>query len=319
MSPPLHPGFLKLPKTKLYLLGISGGRDSVALLHLLLENGYHNLVLCHLNHGLRGEESAQDAQLVTDLAEKYDLLSEIAHCDTAALMQEKKESMELAARNARHRFFYDCSVKYDSQSLLLAHHANDQAETILFNLLRGSNGLRGMSFQTQHVINQSTIVFYRPLLATLRDDINSYLEDKKIPYRDDESNTEPIAARNRIRNEVMPLLDEIMGRDVSHSLLRAEHASSLSEIALREILTTYETQDPQGRLFIPTLKELHPALQRVAIHDYLKDHGVPNINNRLLAECLELFNTSTSAKINLPGGSFLRRKEKRLFIETCES
>ncbi len=319
MSLSLHSDFLKLPNTERYLLGISGGRDSVALLHLLLEKGYHHLVLCHLNHGMRGEESTKDAQLVIDLADTHQLPSEIQYCDTSELMKEYGESMELAARNARHRFFHHCAVTYSCPRLLLAHHADDQAETILFNLLRGSRGLRGMSFQTEHKINNKTLTFYRPLLNTNRSSINNYLEDKNIYYRDDATNTQPVATRNRLRNEAIPLLTSIMGRDISSAILRAEETCNLNEMAVRDILATHRLKDPQGRLFTPKLKELHPALQRMAIHDYLNEHSIADISNRLLTECLNLLNDPSTTKINLPGGSFFRRKEKRLFIETSKS
>lgn len=317
VTPPLHPDFLQLQKTEPYLLGISGGRDSVALLHLLLENDYRNLILCHLNHGLRGEEADGDAELVNELAEKYQLRSEIGHSDIKLLMQENGESMELAARNARHNFFAQCATKYNSSKVLLAHHADDQAETILFNLLRGSAGLRGMSFHTQHQITGLDLHFLRPLLATSRSEINTYLKDQNIPYRDDSSNTEAIATRNRLRNEAIPLLENIMGRDVRNALLRAEDTMNINEAALRQELATYDLVDPQGRLFLPTLKTLHPALQRMALYDYLKAHDTPKISSRLLSECLTLLDEHTNtSKVNLPGDGYFRRKEKRLFVES---
>ena len=311
MAPTLHPNFLTFSNTQKYLLGISGGRDSVALLHLLLANGYEKLVLCHLNHGLRGEESDQDAQLVEKLAHDHSLPFEIERINLNQIMETSSESMELAARNARHRFFKQCAQKYDCQRLLLAHHVDDQAETILFNLLRGSGGLRGMSFETKH----SDLYFYRPLLGIKREDINTYLTENKILYRDDSTNDQAIATRNRLRNEAIPLLENIMGRNIQSSLSRAEEVSSNNETALREILSTYELEDPQGRLFLPTIQDLHPALQRITLLDYLKKHHVSNINYSVLNQCLNLLSDSSTAKVNLPGDRYFRRKEKRLFIE----
>ena len=311
MEPTLHQSFLTFPKAQKYLLGISGGRDSVALLHILLGNGYGNLVLCHLNHGLRGEESDQDSQFVEKLAQDHSLTSEIQYINLKQVIKTSSESMELAARNARHRFFKQCSQKYDCQRLLLAHHADDQAETILFNLLRGSGGLRGMSFETKH----SDLYLYRPLLEIKREAINTYLTNNKILYRDDSTNNQAVATRNRLRNEAIPLLQNIMGRDIQSSLSRAEEISNNNETALREILSTYELEDPQGRLFLPTIQDLHPALQRMTLLDYLKKHHVSNINYSVLNQCLNLLSDSSTAKVNLPGNRYFRRKEKRLFIE----
>lgn len=312
----LHSDFLKLQNSEPYLLGISGGRDSVALLHLLLENNYSNLVLCHLNHGLRGEDATGDAQLVSELAEKYQLQAELGHTDIKLLMQQNSQSMETAARHARHQFFAQCAIKHNSSNILLAHHADDQAETILFNLLRGSAGLRGMSYQTQYKINGIDIQFLRPLLTISRANINAYLEEHNILYRDDSTNAEAIATRNRLRNEAIPLLENIMGRDIRQPLLRAEKVISLNELALKQELAGYQLKDPQGRLFLPTIQSLSPALQRIALYDYFKAHQVPDISDRLLTQSLTLLEKNPEkSKINLPGDSHFRRKEKRLFIE----
>jgi len=307
----LHRYFLEYPRDQKYLLGISGGRDSVALLYLLLENGFHNLVLCHLDHGLRGKESDLDTAFVANLAQEHSLSSEIQSVNINQIMQERSESMELAARNARHRFFSKCAELHHCHRVLLAHHADDQAETILFNLLRGSGGLRGMAFKTNH----SGLSFYRPLIETDRETINNYLTKNKIKYREDSSNSQAVATRNRLRNEAIPLLENIMHRDIQSSLSRAEQVCRNNEAALRNILSTYELQDSQGRLFIPKIQELHPALQHIALRDYLKYHAVSNISYSLLDQCLNLLSDTSTAKVNLPGDRYFRRKEKRLFIE----
>ncbi|MFK7912121.1 MAG: tRNA lysidine(34) synthetase TilS [Akkermansiaceae bacterium] len=311
----LHPEFLKLSKRRRYLVGISGGRDSVALLHTLLDHGYHNMVLCHLNHQLRGKESGKDATFVRRLAKKYDLSCEIGNVNVSKLMKKNGESMELAARNARHRFFYDCAKAYRCDRVLLAHHADDQAETILFNLLRGSAGLKGMNFHTEHIITNKRLNFIRPLLELTRKEIDAYLSHQKIKYREDESNSEPVAARNRIRNEALPLLEEIMNRDIRPALLRAEKISTNREKALLDILDGYELEDPQGRLFLPKLKSLAASAQATAIQIYLRKKGIPDINRDLLDRCQRLIEDLSISKVNLPGNQFFRRKAKRLFIE----
>ena len=311
----LNPKFLEQPKRRRYLVGISGGRDSVALLHVLLENGYRNLVVCHLNHALRGKESGKDATFARSLAKKNNLACEVKREDVNKLMRETGESMELAARNARHRFFRECALVHRCPRVLLAHHADDQAETILFNLLRGSAGLKGMRLQSNHVIHDKRIEFVRPFLLVSRDEINNYLMYHGIDYRDDLSNKQPVAARNRLRNEVIPLLNDIMGRNIRASLLRAEKISSNHELSIREILDGHKLEDPQGRLFLPKLKSLPTGIQLAAVRVHLQKHGVCDMSYSVLERCHDLINNNCIAKVNLPGGLHFRRKSQRLFIE----
>jgi len=311
---PLHPQFIHFSKKQSYLLAISGGRDSVALFHSLRDAGYRDLILCHLNHSLRGKESDQDAAFVHSLADKHDLPYEIQQVDILALAEKSGKSMELAARNARHSFFARCAKKHQTPHVLLAHHANDQAETILFNLIRGSAGLKGIHFSQIHQVQGTQLTFMRPLLQVTREAINFYIQKSHLDFREDASNAEPIATRNRIRNEVMPLLDEIMGRSVAPAITRAESISTTNERALKATLSELELTDPQGRLFLPKVNELAPALQSIVLHDYLKNAGISDISQSLLKSCMGLMQQTSPAKINLPGGRFLRRKEKRLFI-----
>jgi len=287
----------------------------VALFHALMDAGYTKLVLCHLNHAIRGKESGQDAAFVRRLAKKYNLPCEIARVEVMQRANQTGESMELAARNSRHAFFSQCTQTHRCPRILLAHHADDQAETILFNLLRGASGLKGMQYSIDHQIEGRSIEFLRPLLNTTRSEIDHFLTQKKINYREDSSNDEAIAIRNRFRNEAIPLLNEIMGREIRPALLRAALISEAQEKALQSKLSEMKLEDPQGRLFLPKLIKFSPALRKIAMVDYLKKHGVCDISHDLLTRCLHLVDNQSIAKTNLPKDRFLRRKEKRLFID----
>ncbi len=311
----LHREFLEQSKRRRYLVGVSGGRDSVVLLHTLLDHGYRNLVVCHLNHGLRGRESGKDATFVRNLAKKHELACEIGREDVNKLMRKTGDSMELAARNARHRFFSNCVRAHRCPRVLLAHHADDQAETILFNLLRGSAGLKGMQFQSLHTIEGKRMDFSRPLLAVTREQIDAYVTHHRIQYRDDASNSQPVAARNRLRNEVMPLLQDIMGRDIRPALIRAEKVSTSHEQSIRSIIDGYQLEDPQGRLFLPKLERLASAVQLTAIQMHLKKNGIKDISSEVLERCQTLIHDLSTAKVNLSGDRFFRRRAKRLFID----
>lgn len=302
-------------RRKRWLIGVSGGADSVALLRLLVDAGFRNLVVCHLDHGLRGRASSADAKFVAQLAASLGLAHENARADVTTRMKSTGESMETAARNARHEFFGNCAKKHRCPRILLAHHADDQAETVLWNLLRGSHGLRGM--KTEHALTTESgarLELIRPLLGIRRDELTAWLASHGHRWREDASNAMPIAVRNRLRNEVMPLLTEISNRDATPALVRgaaeSEELDHLESWALDQI----KVIDPQGRLHVPVLRSLPVALQRAALRKYLQDHGIPSLDRSLLDRGLDLLAVDGPAVVNLPGGARLRRRESRLFV-----
>lgn len=310
------PWFSTASRDKRWLVGVSGGADSVALLHLLVEAGFQNLVICHLDHGLRGDASTGDADFVRDLAADHGLSCEIGRADIASRMKLRGESLETAARNERHAFFSSCAEKYDFPGILLAHHADDQAETVLWNLLRGSHGLRGMRLRQRLALESGGVLeMVRPLLGIRRAELVSWLKSRDFPWREDASNAEPIAIRNRLRNEALPLLDEISGRDTTLALARGaaetEELSELEDWAVEQA----NVLDPQGRLHVPVLRCLPVALQRLALRKFLVDGGVSAIDRDLLESALGLLEVENPAVINLPGGGRLRRREGRLWME----
>ena len=132
------------PPNRRYLIGVSGGRDSVALLHQLVDLGYRRLVVCHLDHQLRGRASKADARFVERLAAKLDCEFEIDRTDVAALARKSKQSIETAGRTARYEFFARVARRRRCHTIFLGHHADDLVETFLMNLFRGrrAGGLR---------------------------------------------------------------------------------------------------------------------------------------------------------------------------------
>lgn len=299
-----------------YLIGVSGGADSVAMLHLLVDAGFQNLVVCHLDHQLRGRASSTDARFVETLAKKLGLTYEIGRSDIRQRMKESGESMETAARHARHAFFADCAIRHRCRKVLLAHHADDQAETVLWNLLRGSHGLKGMR-EVQKIVlpDRRTLELHRPLLALRHAELVGWLQERGLAWREDASNSEPVAVRNRLRNEVFPLMNEISGRDAVAAFVRAAADFSDCESVIHEQLDSVSLLDPQGRLHLPTLKKLGPTLQRAALRRFLSAAGISNIDRRMLDQAIAMLEPSGSAVLNLPGGKRLRRKEGRMWVE----
>lgn len=309
------PWMLQASPRRRWLVGVSGGADSVALLRLLVAHGFRNLVVCHLNHGLRGKAAAGDAAFVAKLANNLDLPFETRKADVEKLSAERGESIETAARHERLAFFADCATKHRCNRLILAHHADDQAETILWNLLRGSHGLKGMAAEKRIKVSRSVeLEIHRPLLACRRDDLRAWLASNRWRWREDATNAEPVAVRNRLRNEALPLLGEISGRDAVPMLLRAAAGVDDAERITRWALEQARVRDPQGRLHLGALRAIPEALRRAAVLDYLLESAVPGISRDLLDQALGLLDTAGPARINLPGGGWLRRKEGRVYL-----
>lgn len=189
------------PDEKL-VLAVSGGVDSMVLTDLMQKAGAH-FVVAHCNFHLRGEESDGDEQFVRGYAEKNDLQCFVNHFDTEKYAVEEGVSIEMAARDLRYAWFEELRQQLGYDKIVLAHHADDQIETFFINLLRGAglHGLKGMK-----PING---VLIRPLLWASREQIRKYAVENQIVWREDHTNAETVYLRNKIRNQLMPLMDEI--------------------------------------------------------------------------------------------------------------
>lgn len=142
-----------------------------------------------------------------------------------------------------------------------------------------------------------------------------FCRKKKIPFREDATNRDSFATRNRLRHEALPLLADILKRDPVPNLLRAAALQSENDRLIDDFLAECELLDPQGRLFLPKLRLLDPALQKRALHQFLEKNKIPQLSEALIARALDLISTDSPAALTLPSGRRLRRKESRLFIE----
>src|SRR5437762_12702262 len=177
--------FRDFPPSRRYLIGVSGGRDSIALLHLLVDLGYNKLVVCHLNHQLRGRESRRDARFVEKIARGLQLDCEIGSTDVGALAKQSKLSIETAARFARFAFFVEVARRRRCSRIFLAHHADDLVETALLKLFRGASpgGMAAMRKFSIHRIGKTEITILRPLLGVWRSEIDSYVRQNELEFR----------------------------------------------------------------------------------------------------------------------------------------
>lgn len=191
-----------LAHDKPVIVGVSGGTDSVVLLHILVSLGY-SCIIAHCNFHLRMEESDRDEHFVRKLALLYKVPFYFIDFDTVRYAEEAKISIEMAARDLRYGWFEELRQKLNAQAVAVAHHADDNIETMLLNLIRGT-GIRGM----KGIPNRNKNIV-RPLLFLSRRRLENYLQLHKIDHIEDSSNAEVEFKRNKIRNEVLPLLEEI--------------------------------------------------------------------------------------------------------------
>ena len=303
------------PKGEPHLVGVSGGHDSVALFEYLIGEGFHSLVICHLNHQLRGPESDADEEFVRSLARNHGAVCEVARVDVAAEAKRDHLSLEAAGRQARHRFFQACASKHNTPRLFLGHHADDQAETVLLNLLRGTGlaGLAGMSEVSLH----GSLTICRPFL---------HLRKACLPtpsaFREDSSNRSGTFLRNRLRQFAFPALDTALQHDPVPPLLRlagiVEQENDLLDNLTEEAIQRVQVD---AQLRTPELTALHPALQRRVLYRWLSDQKAPDCGFREVESIRSLLlqtGPGYPAKINLPGNRHVRRRAKRLWI-TVES
>ena len=206
-----------------YIVALSGGADSVALLCLLDALGM-NISAAHCNFHLRGEESNRDEQFCVDLCQKMGIPLSRIHFDTQEYAQLHKVSIEMAARDLRYRYFAQLAKDLEADGICVAHHRDDNVETLLLNLLRGSgiDGLAGIAPQNGNIL--------RPLLCISRQDILQYLQERGQDYVTDSTNLEDDALRNKIRHHVIPLLQTLNPAASDNIALSAKYVRQACEM-----------------------------------------------------------------------------------------
>jgi len=332
----------RFPTRRRYLIGVSGGRDSVALLHRLVDLGYKNLIVCHLNHQLRGRSSDADARFVEKLVTTYNRriagqalrlpdpragkrsarpTTEMAHVDfelgttnVRALAKKKRMSTETAGRHARYSFFARVAKRRKCRTIFLAHHADDLVETFLLNLLRGAGttGLAAMrEVSTRHIRNVD-LTIVRPLLAVGRSEINKYVRQSRLKFHEDVSNKDLAPVRNRIRRRVIPYLEKTLGRTLRRNIWRTAMILAEEE----DFFESFLPERFSETLDVKSLRSLPPPLQRRILKKWLQSTEVRDIGFDLIERARGLLDqTSRVAKTNLPQARHLRRRAGKLFID----
>jgi len=300
------------------IIAVSGGADSVALLDILVSLRCPRLtcIVAHLNHGLRGAESDEDAAFVADLAQRYGLPAEVASVDVREFGRTRRLSLEEAGRVARYEWFDALARSRGARLVALGHHADDQAETFLLRLLRGAGttGLCGMR-------PLSAGRYVRPLLSLTRAEIIAYLKDRGIAYRTDSSNDDTDFLRNRIRHECLPYL-ATYNPAVSARLNCTAEILAADEEVLEQL--TGELFERCSRGSVPAISlelgELRGALPGMRLRVYRRavlalKGSLARITGSHLTQIDALaFSAKPGAGLSLPAGVTVRRSYDTLLF-----
>lgn len=276
------------------ICAVSGGADSMALLwglYLLRDKLNITLEAAHFNHGLRGTESDEDEDFVTSFCQGY----QIPLHRGAGKVAAGKKGLEAAARDARYAFFQTLPGK-----IATAHTANDNAETVLMHLVRGTGlkGLGGICPVRGNII--------RPMLGVTREQVLALLQEYHIPHREDSSNSGDLFLRNRLRHHVIPLLEQENGR-------LAENLSAMALRLRQDEQTLQQLAQAEQPLQVSRLRQMPQALRSRALETFLKENGVrePESRHLSMAEAL-VFSANPSACARFPGGIRIGRRYDRL-------
>jgi len=291
-----------LPET--LLVGVSGGVDSVALLHALVAAGRKPVVL-HLDHGWRTESGA-DAEFVRDLARNLGLKFVGGKMRKTAAHRGPREA---DARAARYAFFAQAAKKLGTPHLVLAHHADDQVETFLMQLLRGSGAAgRGMD----PVSERGGLIVHRPWLGVWKKEIAAYARRHKLLWREDATNADTRHRRNLIRRRVLPYLEKQFGRPVAENLLRAAEIAR-AESEWLDALCVEMARQPD--LPVKALRAAPLAQQRRTLLRWLQARGVKDISFADVESVRGLLERNIPAQVNLSAGKFARRRAGKIFLD----
>jgi tRNA(Ile)-lysidine synthase len=329
------------PPDARYLIGVSGGRDSVALLHWLGSLGYERLIVCHLNHRLRGRSGDADAQFVKRLVECYNqepvgqalrvprartgkrrthpatagrIQFELGSANIRALGKKQKISIESAAREARYAFFAETARRRKCRTIFVAHHADDLVETFLINLFRGagSAGLSAMREISTRRIDGVDLTIVRPFLCAWRKEIDDYVTEHRLRFREDATNKNLTPLRNRIRHRVIPYLEKTLGRNIRQNIWRTAMIAADEEKWIESELRDSTDTD----LSVVKLRALPIALQRRALLKWLRAQTVADFGFDAIERVRSLADHDTRiAKVNLPQNRHARRRVGKIFIE----
>lgn len=301
------------------IIGVSGGADSISLVHILhLLSSKYNLMLTavHVNHCLRGEDADNDERYVVSFCESLNIPIKIFSCDITKEAEKTGLTLEEAGRKIRYRAFYDTLKEKSANKIAVAHNMNDNAETVLMRLCRGTGikGLGGISPTRDNII--------RPLINVSRDEIENYCNSHALKYCTDYTNNIDIYTRNKIRLHLLPWLRENLNNNIVSTLYKTsellrEEDIFMDNMAKREL---EKCETSPSHINIEALKKYDPVLRRriirLAYIRYSKD--LHDISYDHVQSVLSLLDKPTGKSVNLPHGLGAIREYDTIYIYNKE-
>lgn len=309
-----------LAKNERIIVGVSGGPDSICLLHILYSISKSigfTIIAVHINHMLRESYSQLDEEYVDNFCKSLDIKLFIEKHDILFLSKKYKKSVEETARDVRYECFNNIVKETSSDKIAVAHNLNDQAETVIMNMIRGTgiDGLKGMEFKRDNII--------RPLLNIPREKIENYLHKNNITPRIDTSNFETLYTRNKIRLELIPFINKLTSKDLTKSLTK------LSTLVKDDLMIINKHMDTLYLESISKSSDGNISIHLCNYHKYLISE-----KRRLLKHAIRLINgssngfelvhieniikfietTNTGNSIDLPNKLFVRKDYHRIII-----
>lgn len=307
------------------IVGVSGGADSVCLLAVLrlyqmaldkdaggLQRRSFQITVVHVEHGLRGEASLEDARFVQQLCEKWQLPCRIRQVDIRAEAARKGETLEEAGRRLRYDTFREYSDSLGANRIAVAHNQNDQAETVLLNLTRGS-GLRGLGgiLPVREMTAGHPISIIRPLLYVSRREIEQWMEQQQLPWRTDGTNLETEYTRNKLRLEILPKLETEVNREaVKHMASAAAHLQKAEQYLRKQAEKLYakcvKTTEGGAVIKLPLFLQEEELLQeyvlRLTVERLLSGRGLKDYSEIHFEDMKRLAAMPCGKRMDFPGG-----------------
>ena len=306
------------------LVGVSGGADSVCLFVALKELQKaldFSMEVVHVEHGIRGEESKADARFVADLCEKYGVNYQICEVNVPAFATEQGLGFEEAARLLRYGGFEKLAKEKDAK-IALAHHKEDNAETILFQMVRGSS-LAGLCGMQPVRTSESGVCYIRPLLSFHREQIETFLDQRGLTWRQDSTNVDMVYSRNFLRGSVIPQLEQINAQAVAHINQTAEHLSEVQEyieFETERLWKNIASVEAAMVLDAKKLLDLHPMMQRQIAYKaiVMAAKKKKDITSTHVADFLSLCKGQSGRRISLPYGVVAQKEFDKVRVLVCQ-
>lgn len=303
------------------VIGVSGGPDSICLLHILnsIKEKYNlQLYVAHINHMIR-ENAKIDEEYVIQFCKEINVPVYVAHIDVLSIAKQQKISTEEAGRNERYKFFDEILEKTASNKIAIAHNSNDKAETVIMNMLRGSgvSGLKGIEPKRDNK-------YIRPLIEMSRAEIENYCKENNLKTRHDESNDENIYSRNKIRNIVIPYIKREFNENIVNTINRlSEVATEESEYINKIVETEYnnicvEKKEDEITLDLKKFNNLDLVIKRRLILYTINDlqHHTKGIEKVNIEDIIKLCSNNIGNKFLTPNKNIkiLVKNHKIYFI-----